>query len=72
MITVTFHCGGCFARAEGTAPLRRKFRSFAGRSHGIGVFDWDTPDKVTPEGWTASDLIGATYCPDCTKELVKP
>ncbi len=69
MITVKFHCSGCSAEAEGTAPLYRKFESMTGRSYGIGSYTWDTPNKVTPEGWTAADMVGATYCPACTKEI---
>ena len=69
MITVIFKCSGCTAEAEGTKPLRQKFTSITGRSYGIGTYHWDTPDDITPEGWTASDLIGATYCPKCTSEL---
>ena len=72
MITVTFRCGGCDAKAQGTAPLSREFVSFSGRSHGIGGYHWNTVADVTPEGWTASDRIGATYCPACTKSLEEP
>lgn len=71
MITVTFHCGGCDAKAEGTAPLREKFYGLNGRPYGFGNYIWDTPEEVKPEGWTASDIIGATYCPGCTKSLVQ-
>ncbi len=69
MITVTFHCSGCSAKAEGKAPLRRRFESFSGRSYGIGSYTWDTPADVVPPGWLDSDLIGATYCPTCMSEL---
>lgn len=72
MITVTFHCSGCNAETKGTAPLRNRFLSMTGRSYGIGTYTWDTPADVVPAGWTDSDLVGATYCPACTKELEAP
>ncbi len=69
MITVTFHCGGCDAKAEGHSPLTHRFQSLNGKGYGFGNYVWDTPDMVAPAGWTASDIIGATYCPECTKSL---
>ena len=69
MITVKFSCSGCDAEAPGKGPLYHRFHGINGKNYGFGHYIWDTPDKVTPDGWTASDLVGATYCPSCTKEL---
>lgn len=66
-VRVLFDCSGCDAKAEGTEPLRREFRSFSGRSWGIGsAVDANSVDDVTPPGWVAFDpYTYATYCPAC-------
>jgi hypothetical protein len=72
MITVTFHCGGCDAVAPAIRPIYRNFEGITGKPYGFGKYVWETPEQIKPEGWTAADLIGATYCPKCTKELETP
>jgi hypothetical protein len=73
VITLTFECGGCFAKAQGTTWLKREFVSVSGRSHGIGSYRYDTPEDVAPEGWIAFDpYTGCTYCPKCWSEIVTP
>ena len=71
MIRVLFSCGGCDAEAVGTSPLRRKFVSITGRSHGIGSYQpANTIEDVTPEGWIAYDPYTQwTYCPKCWTEI---
>lgn len=66
-VTVTFHCGGCDAKVEGTKPLRREFRSFSGRGYGFGAsMPSNTVEDVCPEGWMAYDpYTYCTYCPEC-------
>ena len=72
MIRVVFSCGGCDAEAFGTAPLTRRFESVSGRDHGIGRYvPANTVQDVTPPGWVAYDMIGATYCPTCWTEIEK-
>ena len=72
-VNVQFSCGGCDAKAEGTAPLRRQFVSFSGRSYGFGtVQPVNTIDDVTPEGWVAYDpYTYCCYCPACWAEINK-
>lgn len=49
-VTVTFQCGGCFAKAEGTTFLQREQHA----------------SEVAPEGWIAFDpYTGCCYCQDC-------
>lgn len=63
-------CGGCFAKAEGTGPLRREFRSFSGRSHGFGTYCIRPVEELTPPGWIMFDpWTGCTYCPTCWAEI---
>lgn len=71
-INVLFECGGCSAKAQGTAPLRREFRSYSGRAYGIGgTVNVNTIEDVTPEGWVAFDpYTYATYCPDCWAQII--
>ncbi len=72
MIIVTFHCGGCEAKTQGTEPIRRKFHSMfniGGHNAGLGQYKWETPADVVPEGWVASDQIGCTYCPTCADDI---
>jgi hypothetical protein len=65
-VTITLNCGGCDARAEGTAPLRRNFVSFSGQDHGFGQFRTGTVEDITPEGWMPYDpYTQCTYCPKC-------
>ncbi len=73
-VRVVFECGGCFAKAEGTAPLRREFVSVSGRSYGIGsVVPVNTVEDVTPTGWIAFDpYTSCCYCPTCWSEIEKP
>ena len=71
-ISVTFNCDGCKATAAGTKPLRSKFISITGRSHGFGSYKNATADEVAPEGWLAYDpYTRCCYCPDCTDEINK-
>jgi len=66
-VRVLFECNGCDAKAEGTAPLRKRFVSVSGRDHGFGAARWEnTPDDVAPVGWIAADpYTYVTYCPEC-------
>ena len=72
-VTVHFSCGGCDAKAEGTAPLRMEFVSVSGRSYGFGAPRMaNTIDDVTPEGWIAYDpYTYCCYCPKCWGEILK-
>ena len=71
-VKVIFECGGCGATAEGTDRLRRHFRSFSGRSWGLGSTHDDAAASVVPEGWIAFDpWTYATYCPKCWAEIVE-
>ena len=65
MITVTFHCDGCTATAEGKTWLGREFISVSGRDHGFGSYKYDTALDVVPNGWLYPCPAGATYCPTC-------
>ena len=69
MITVTFHCGGCSAKAEGTSNVKQTFHGITGRPHGFGSYVEEKPSTKAPEGWVAFDIIGATYCPKCAEEI---
>lgn len=71
-VTVSFACGGCDAKAEGTTFLRKRFMSLSGRDHGIGGPVWDVGvDDVVPEGWVAFDpYTYCTYCPKCWEEIM--
>lgn len=67
--TIKLRCGGCDAEAE-TEPMRRTFHSFDGSGHGFGRYVGpDIEALVAQKGWTLFDIIGCTYCPDCTKKL---
>lgn len=73
MIRVVFDCDGCDATTIGTDRLKRHFESFSGRDYGFGRWvPSNTIESVTPDGWIAYDLIGATYCPKCWAEINKP
>lgn len=67
-VTVTFECNDCDEKA-GPFLIHRLFRSFSGRSHGVGKHYIETIEDKAPEGWTVFDHIGATYCPRCSGEL---
>ncbi len=73
-VLVKFKCDGCDAEADGTACLRRTFRSFSGRSHGLGVVvPANSVEDLAPEGWVAYDpYTYATYCPKCWAEIETP
>jgi hypothetical protein len=70
-VRVVFECGGCDAKADGTDRLRREFRSFSGRSHGVGTAGpANSVEDVTPAGWIAYDpYTYCTYCPKCWAEI---
>lgn len=72
-VHVEFRCGGCDAVSAGTEPLRVEFRSFSGRSYGVGkAVASNTVEDVCPEGWIAYDpYTYCTYCPTCAAELGK-
>jgi hypothetical protein len=67
-IGFVYSCGGCDARQEVQAPPR-EFISINGRGYGFGHFEYPSPADCAPKGWTAYDIIGCTYCPDCSREL---
>ena len=67
--TIKLRCGGCDAEAE-TEPLRRTFQSLDGSGHGFGRYVMPNVEALAEQvGWTLFDLIGCTYCPECTKQL---
>lgn len=70
-VRVLFDCGGCDAKADGTAPLRVHFVGFNGRPWGFGtVQPANTPQDVAPPGWIAFDpYTFATYCPACWESI---
>lgn len=70
MITATFHCGGCDAKAEGSKPLGRQFQSISGRPYGFGSYRYDTAVDVVPDGWMYPCSAGACYCPKCAAEVL--
>jgi hypothetical protein len=72
-VTVHYECNGCFAKAEGTEPLRVEFMSVSGRSYGIGSFrPANSATSVAPEGWWAFDPYTCLcYCPECRAKIEK-
>jgi hypothetical protein len=70
-VHVEFRCGGCEAKAWGTHWLKREFRSFSGRTYGIGgTVPSNTIEDITPEGWIAYDpWTYCCYCPKCWTEI---
>ena len=69
-VTVTFSCGGCFKKTEGTDRLSRQFVSITGRSYGFGSYVYNKSQDVAPEGWVAFDpFTGMCYCPECWAEI---
>ena len=70
-VTVHYRCGGCSAEADGTKPIRKEFRSFSGRSYGIGFLVFaNSAESVAPEGWVPFDpYTYACYCPECWAEI---
>ena len=70
-VTVHYTCDGCFAEAEGTAPIRKEFRSITGRTCGIGSYQYvNTVADVAPDGWWAFDpYTQCCYCPMCRKGI---
>jgi len=65
-IEAVFKCGGCFAEAKGTRPMRREFVGIGGRSYGFGSYRFEDARDVAPEGWVAFDpYTGCCYCPEC-------
>ena len=72
-VEVIFRCGGCSATAPGKEPLKREFRSFSGRSWGVGgSINVNYVDDVAPDGWVAYDpYTYCTYCPKCWEEIMK-
>ena len=68
MITVTFHCGGCNATAQGKKSLGRHFEGTHG-NYGFGAHVYDTALDVVPDGWLYPCIIGCAYCPACKAEL---
>jgi hypothetical protein len=70
-VTVKFTCDGCLAEAEGTAPIRKAFRSISGRSYGIGSAQYiNTVAEVAPDGWWPFDpYTYLCYCPECRAKI---
>jgi hypothetical protein len=66
------HCDGCGAETN-TVPIRKRFESVSGRSHGFG--SWRPPDidDAVAEGcpgWVWSDpYTRCTYCPECWGQI---
>lgn len=69
---IRMKCDGCDVIVE-TAPIRKEFVSFSGRSYGLGR--WHEPDidkAVEPTGWLWSDpYTSCTYCPGCWDAIDK-
>lgn len=66
--TLKLTCGGCSAEAE--VALRRTFDSFDGKGYGFGRYVIPSiEDEARRIGWTLYDVIGCTYCPECTKMI---
>lgn len=67
-VFIYFACDGCDAE---TKPVRAEseFRSFSGKSYGLGRRLEPSLSSLAPEGWVAYDLIGCTYCPSCVSAL---
>jgi hypothetical protein len=62
-------CGGCDAEAH-SDPIRKRFVSVSGRSHGLGAWQQPDLDAVAPAGWVWSDpYTSCTYCPECWKQI---
>ena len=69
-VTVHYACNGCDASVDAKAEMRREFRSFSGRDHGIGTWNmqnqWKLVEATAPEGWVPFDpYTNITYCPKC-------
>lgn len=65
-IKVLFECDGCDASAPGTHWLSRRFEGINGHQYELGVYKYDKPEDVKPDGWVAYDpYTGCCYCPDC-------
>lgn len=69
-VNVIFKCD-CGKIAEGKDTLERGFRSFSGRSWGVGrVVPLNTVDEITPDGWWAFDpYTHLCYCPECRAKI---
>lgn len=63
---LTLECDGCFAKADGTQRIARKFVSFDGKGWGVGRVHEPVIDEAVPDGWVWSDpYTHCTYCPEC-------
>lgn len=52
--TIHMRCGGCEAEKE--VPIHRTFRSFSGRTYGLGTYQTPSLDEATKEtGWVWAD-----------------
>lgn len=73
-VYITLSCDGCHVETGSHRLPHRKFRSFSGKGHGFGVWEYPTLDDVKfPEGWLMSDpFTGCTYCPKCWAEITAP
>ena len=67
-IQTKFVCNGCFNEEQG-GILKREFISANGKGYGFGQYNYQTALDVAPEGWLPYCIVGATYCPECVKEL---
>ena len=68
-VRLQLDCGGCDATAT-TEPLRKRFEGFYNKSHGLGTYQLDDPESLTPEGWVMFDpYTQQTYCPDCWRHV---
>jgi hypothetical protein len=75
-LTLHFDCSGCDAKETVKSEVTKVFRSFSGRSHGLGThyLQWpENVDALAPEGWVAFDPYTlVTYCPECWAEIEVP
>ena len=60
-VKAILRCDGCDAVSE-PFVIQQLFEGVQGRTYGWGQYK-------APEGWGVFDLIGCTYCPDCTQQL---
>ena len=71
-VMLLLECSGCYDATATVGPLRKRFVSFSGKSYGVGTFQLDDPEPLTPDGWVMFDpYTQCTYCPDCWTCIVE-
>lgn len=71
-VTVTIECDGQCGADPLVIKPRRQFRSFTGRSYGIGVYETDCYiEQGEAAGWWVFDpFTQVTYCPACKADIL--